>query len=284
MKLQRIDFARELRRGIAAYDQGIGHWWLRQAANASHRRAYSKIAAFVRSSFRRSPGRIVDYACGAGHLLLRLQRQFPDSQLVGYDGSALLLAQARKNLAGSGAISGRRVKLVQALLPDFELPSARADLALYLFPNMVPSSAAGNARAWEQRLNKTDCRVARSLAKQRDTESTRKERNPGHIYTKLLMGRVISLNLRQILKRGGTCIRVEYANVPREQLPQLELLRTGFEEGSLDQRVDGVLLRPWFRILACRYYRSGVIEDVFHQSSDKDDRTGGYFITVLRAL
>jgi hypothetical protein len=94
----------------------------------------------------------------------------------------------------------------------------------------------------------------------------------------------VSLNIHGLLKQGGLCVRVEYANVPRQELPRLELLRTGFEEGSLDLSVDGKTPDQWFRVLASRYYRSGVMEDVYHQSGDKCNRRGGYFINVLRAL
>ncbi|MGD0310308.1 MAG: hypothetical protein ABSC02_13600 [Acidobacteriota bacterium] len=46
----------------------------------------------------------------------------------------------------------------------------------------------------------------------------------------------------------------------------------------------GVESDPWFCVLASRYYRSGVMEDVYHQSRDECNRLGGYFINVLRAL
>ncbi len=279
-----IAFGRELGRGIVAYNESVGHWWMRQAGNPSHRNAYRNIARFIGASFHRPPGRIVDYACGAGHLLAGLHRTFPTSKLVGYDGSALLLARARKILTSLGTTACRHMTLMQTLLPDFELPTARADLVLYVFPNLVPGIAGANPRSWESRLSRAERLMAQSLAKRRDAESTRKEDDPGLIYATLVRDRLVSLNLRQLVKRSGTCIRVEYANVPRDELPELEMVRTAFEEGSLDQCVDGVAAEPWFRVVASRYHRSGVIEDVYHQSSDADHRTGGYLITVLRAL
>ncbi len=79
-------------------------------------------------------------------------------------------------------------------------------------------------------------------------------------------------------------MRVEYAASQRHEWPPIELQRVSFEEGSLDTEVEGILPRPWFRVLASAYFRSRVIEDVYQQTGDKRDKHGGYLITVLRAL
>ncbi len=178
----------------------------------------------------------------------------------------------------------RQVTLVETLLPNFDLPPATADLVLFVFPNMVPCSSKDNGLRHSRRLRAADFAVARELTLHHESGDMGNGDDPREIYSTLLRDRLVSLNIRRLLRSGGLCVRVEYGNVRREQLPELELLRTGFEEGSLDQRVNGKVAAQWFRVLASRYFRSGVMEDVYHQSQDESDRRGGYFITVLRAL
>jgi hypothetical protein len=88
--------------------------------------------------------------------------------------------------------------------------------------------------------------------------------------------------MRHLLKPSGLCLRVEYANVRRDDLPPSETLLTGYEEGSMDVEAGGRRAAQWFRVAASAYFRSRVMEDVYHQSEDESDREGGYFITVLR--
>ncbi len=280
----KIEFDRELSRGIVAYNEQVGRWWFNQAANSIHGYAYRRIADFVCDSFSRSPDLIVDYACGSGNLLSKFARRFPTSRLMGLDGSSYLLGLARRRMTQLGKRALRKVTLVETLLPNFELPSAIADLALFAFPNIVPCSGQENGLRHLPRLCAADFAVARELTCRRDPDETSNGADPQATYTTLLRDRLVSLNIRRLLKMGGLCMRVEYGNVRREELPELELLRTGFEEGSLDQRVNGKIPEQWFRVLASRYFRSGVMEDVYHQSQDESDRIGGYFITVLRAL
>jgi SAM-dependent methyltransferase len=284
MQPSRIAFDCELSRGIAAYNETVGHWWLGQATNSSHSRAYGNIAAFIHSSFSKPHRLIVDYACGAGNLLFRLHRRLPDARLVGVDGSSLLLDIARRRLDRLGIGARRHIRLIETLLPNFELPLKRADVVVFVFPNLVPSSVGADAHPWEHFLAPDDPEMAWELARRRDTEGTRCADHPLNLWAALLRERLIALNMRRLLKKNGICLRVEYGNVPREQLPELELLRIGFEEGSLDQSVNGKVPKQWFRVVASRYHRSSVIEDVHHQSAGECRRPGGYCITVLRAL
>lgn len=279
-----IAFDYELSRGIAAYNEEVGHWWSNQAADSIHGYAYRNIADFICSSLADPPGLIVDYACGPGNLLSRFHRRFPFSRLMGLDGSSFLLGLARRRMAQLGQCALRQVRLVETLLPNFELPSAVADLVVFVFPNMVPCSAQDDGLRCAHRLRAVDTAVARELACCPDPDNPAVGDDPQTVYSTLLRGRLVSLNIRRLLKRGGLCMRVEYGHVRREELSQMELLRTAFEEGSLDQETNGKVPEQWFRVLASRFFRSGVMQDVYHQSQDESDRTGGYFITVLRAL
>jgi SAM-dependent methyltransferase len=278
-----IRFDYELDRGLESYGGTLGHWWHGQASDPIHMYAYRKIADYIRASPPRSPRLIVDYACGSAHLLSRLSRRFPESRLMGIDGSPLLLDLARKRIGRQDRGPAARVSLVQSHLPNFHLPEDVADMAVFAFPNIVPSGSDGDQLA-EHYLQANDLKVARIVAHAYHAQYSDSSDEPDILYSDLLRDRLVSLNIRRLLKRGGTCIRVEYGNIRREELPEAELLRTELEEGSLDNPVDGIRTDQWFRVVASSYFRSGVREDVYHQSGDIRDRVGGYFITVLRAL
>ena len=225
----------------------------------------------------RSPRLIVDYACGAGELLARLGGQFPDSCLVGLDGSPFLLGLARRRLRHR-----KRVRLIETALPNLDLSGIHADLAVYSFPNMVPARGAYNLRQARRVLTKSSQVAARRLAF--TTERQDQSDIPDAILSTLLLGRLVSLNLRRVLKPAGLCVRVEYGRVRRYELPESELMRISFEEGSLDLPVDGILPEQWFRVLASSYFHSRTIEDVRQQSGGRKAGSGGYLITVLRAI
>jgi SAM-dependent methyltransferase len=283
MHPDKIDFDRELNRGIATYNERVGLWWRRQAENPAHANAYRKIAGFIEASYLEPPRLILDYACGAGNLLVRLHRRFPVAKLVGVDGSSLLLDLAKRRFLQGGKGAAAQLTLIQASLPNFDFPCALADLVLFTFPNMVPVSAKRTGSP-ASRMRPDDLAVARYLARRRCPVNRSDPEDSRSIFTALLRDRMVSMNMRKLLKPGGICVRVEYGNVPREEFPELELLRTEFEEGSLGHEVGGKIAEQWFRVLASRYCRSGVIEDVYHQSKDRRDRKGGFLITVLRAL
>ena len=80
------------------------------------------------------------------------------------------------------------------------------------------------------------------------------------------------------------CVRVEYAKAWRQELRRDDLLKVSFEEGSLDMEANGKRARQWFRVSASAHFRSRVMEDVYQQTGDTDDRGGGYVITVLQAV
>ena len=102
MRKPNIRFDYELDRGVVSYNDNLGRWWYKQAANAVHTYSYRNIADYIGASFSRSPSLIVDYACGCGNLLSRLFFRFPESRLMGLDGSPLLLDHARNRIARRG--------------------------------------------------------------------------------------------------------------------------------------------------------------------------------------
>ena len=253
-----------------SYNNEMAHWWLQRSRDASHARAYRNIAGFIRASYLRDPGTIVDYACGAGNLLALLSRHFPHSRLVGLDGSSFLLRLALRRISRLPARCARRISLIKTPLPQLNSLRRRADLAVFCFPNMVPFPGNEREAAEPFPMNRDEWSVARLLA----------PRNPDA----LRQSRDVSMNLRRLLIQGGICVRVEYATANRHELSPEELLQVAFEEGSLDVPVDGWTPRQWFRVLASAYFRSQVLEDVYEQTGDERDRNGGYLITVLRAV
>ncbi len=268
-----------------SYNGEVGLWWLERSLDAAHNRAYRKIADFIRDSFTRDPGTIVDYACGPGHLLSLLSLCFRKSKLVGLDGSRVMLEQARRRIAALPQECAGRISLVETPLPNLSLLQGKADLAIFCFPNMVPFPDEGDRNADSSFLSENDRRVAKALSLAADPcDQAVVVADALANQSALERGRCLSLNLRRLLARDGICIRIEYATMQRHDLSPLELAHVSFEEGSMDARWEGRMPRQWFRLAASAYFRSGVLEDVYEQTGDERDKSGGYLITVLRAI
>ena len=109
-------------------------------------------------------------------------------------------------------------------------------------------------------------------------------RSSGAHYAQLVYDRLLSAGVRRLLARGGACVRIDYCGLPRDKLARRDRLQVEFEEGSLDKEVSGAWTPPLFRLIASRYSRSRVIEDVYEQSRYQRDRAGGYSTTLLRSL
>jgi SAM-dependent methyltransferase len=266
-----------------SYNGKTGSWWLQHSLDAAHRRAYRKIADFIRDSYVREPTLVVDYACGPGNLLALLSRRLKSSKLVGLDGSSVLLSHAQRRFARLPHMCAERISLIETPLPNLGILRGKADLVLFCFPNMVPFSS--DDPAFRSLLDENDKQVSKSLslaAQSMDDGSG--EQDVAANQCGLEEGRSISLNLRRLLVRGGVCIRVEYATMQRHELSPLELSQVSFEEGSMDASVDGHRPRQWFRFVASAFFQSGVLGDVYEQTGDERDKNGGYLITVLRAI
>ena len=267
-----------------SYNGEVAHWWRERANNEAHTHAYRKIAAFIRASFAHEPRMIVDYACGAGHLLAALSRSFPNSKLVGLDGSSVLLDLAERRFSRLPADRAQRILLIETPLPNLHVIKERADLVIFCFPNMMPSSDEEEACAGGFSLSMNDQWIAEKLSLAIDCDEEESRPDPSVIQSTLERNRKISCNLRNLLIRGGICVRVEYATMQRHEWAPLDLQRVCFEEGALDSRIENKLSDQWFRVLASAYFRSRVLEDVYQQTGDNRDRNGGYLITVLRAI
>jgi hypothetical protein len=104
------------------------------------------------------------------------------------------------------------------------------------------------------------------------------------ILQSLLVNRVISKNLRSLIKRGGYCLRVEYANARREEFQNVFQKQFSFQEGSLDKSLSNRKVQHLFELVRSEYHRSKVMEDTYEQTGDDSDKKGGYWISLLKAL
>lgn len=295
-----IDFERALLRGRTSYDSAVGDWWDGRASNASHLKAYREIAAYLKSRFavaKKKPRWLVDFACGSGHFLSVLAAKFPEARIVALDGSKKMLKRAAERLAAAGEeaglvdpkrcfdLAGPRIRLVETRLPNFSLPRNRADAVTFLFPNLTcaPSDQPYYDRHGYRRPG--DVAVAKILARLRemDPEDEVTAADPEELYDGLLTERVVGRNIRGLLRSGGLWFKADYANARREELSSLTQLRTLFGEGALEEPVKELHTEKFFRFSHHRFFKSRVILDVFHQTQDPTDKTGGYFISELRA-
>ena len=286
MDYRKIDFDDELDKGPHSYNQTLGQWWLSQSSDRAHSYAYRKITQHLVSFFGHPPEKIFDYACGAGHMLTRLYRYFPNSQLTGIDGSSLLLKLAGKRLQFMGQDWRQRVKLIETNLPDFSLPRGQADVLLFVFPNIVPDPDLPDPEEEKDSHFPDDRDVADYLALTREPnpEEETVDDDPETLCDSLITDNLIARNLRRLLKKGGVCVRADYANAPRNELTKLVQQRLAFQEGSLQDPVNGFRAEQLFKLVGSTYHRSKVLEDVYQQTRDKTDKDGGYLLTTLVAL
>jgi len=285
MKWDEIDFIQELTLASNAYDGKVGRWWAQQTDDRSHANAYGNIANHVHSLLQKTPSLIIDYACGPGNLLLHLPELFPDSRFIGIDVSALMLEFTKKRLTRLDKYRSGQIGLLKTELPDFSLPKGKANVVIFCFPQILWGSD-------QERYDKNgyrhdgDTEVAKFLAaSQKPNPKDRWISDDAQMLSdSLLRGKVVSRNLRGLLKKGGICVRVEYGKAEREKLTELEQYRLAFEEGSLDVSMNGKKAAKLFDIVSSTYFRSKVTEDVYYQTKDETDRKGGYSITMLEAM
>jgi SAM-dependent methyltransferase len=264
------------------YNGELGAWWRKRAGDHSHIAAYRNVARYIHDSIARPPRLIVDYACGMGDMLIRLAWRFPNSRCIGLDGSRLLLDLAQRRIAHKGQGYLQRNQLIETLLPNFDLPKSSADLVVFAFPNMQWPNSRKSLKQLEGLLSPADLAAACVLVEISDRKT--KYESAATIRRNLVLGRLVSLNLRRMLRTGGLCVRIEYSRIRRDELDMIDLMRVAYEEGSLETMPQGRKPCQWFRVLASSFFRSGVTEDVYQQSHDPEDRRGGYWITVLRAV
>ena len=300
-KKSAIDFDKLFLKGHKSYDTAIGDWWENQASNGAHRKAYAAIAEHIAARLKRAgrpPRWLVDYGCGSGHFLSALADRFPKARIVALDGSRKMLDRAAVRLAlgghDFGAVEpdasfdtrGPRVRLVKTPLPNFSLPAGKADAVIFVFPNLTP--APGDQPYYDKHgyKNRDDVKLCKVLSRLRemDPEDEYAKPDPEGMFDSLMTDRVISRHLRSLNRKGGACFKVDYANAHRNELSRLTHMRSLFVEGALEEDWKGMKSEVFYRYLENRFWRSQVILDVYHQTKDPTDRTGGYFVSEFEAI
>jgi SAM-dependent methyltransferase len=248
-KLQ-VDFEKELRTNFTGYNIPLTRWWNIRACNKSHCNAYRNIANYVITQIDPVPSLVIDYGCGTGRA---------------------------PNLLN-------RIKLLKAPLPSKLLLSKSADLVTFTFPHILSNLYNLDFNSFLEFLTFSEIEHAMILAEGRGVEDVSKEytdEDPD-LLRSLLVNRVISKNLRSLVKRGGYCVRVEYANARREEFTNVFQKRFSFQEGSLDNSLSNLKVQQLFELVRSEYHRSKVIEDTYEQTGDESDKKGGYWISSLR--
>ena len=282
----KVDFEKELRTNFRGYNTTLTRWWNIRACNKSHCIAYRNIANYVTTHVDLIPSLVIDYGCGTGRLLGEIAVRFVDTKFIGIDGSSAMLKTAKTYLKNKAPDLLNRIKLLKAPLPIRLLLRKRADLVTFTFPHILSNLYDLDLNSFLELLTYSEIENAMILAEDKGMEEVSNEYNDEDpdLLQSLLVNRVISKNLRSLVKRGGYCLRVELANARREEFPEIFQKRFSFQEGSLDKSFSDQSLQQPFELVRSEYHRSKVMEDAYEQTGDESDRKGGYWISLLRAL
>jgi SAM-dependent methyltransferase len=298
---ERIAFEKHFRRGHKSYDTQVGDWWDWRATDGPHRAAYKHVIDCMRRYFRakgKQPQLLLDYACGGATFLTMLAQAFPETCIVGLDGSRRMLERAAQRLEGLGieadvidskkafGKTGPRIRLAQTRLPNFSLPQGACDGVAFVFPNIT--AVASDQPYYDKHgyKNPRDTQVGRMLARFREMDP---EDEVGHVdpderFDGLMTERVVARNIRGLLRKGMPWFKVDYANAHRKELSELTNWRSFFSECALETPIKEKNSDVLFHYVKDEFKRSRVILDVYHQTRDASDKTGGYFVTWFDAV
>lgn len=258
-----IPFEKHFRKRSRSYDSVVGDWWIRKSNDRAHRIAYRNIVQFIRKNCPVQPETIIDYACGNGLLLPLLKEEFASATIIGLDGSQKMLSKASR--------LNPSIRFMRTPLPNFQLDLSNADVVVFTFPNMNFTVPRHTTHTYEI------TRIAKLLDAMQET-------NRVHTATEMLRLRVLAENIRHLLKRGGFWFKEEYSGIPREKLTPTAQWRLLFTEAAFSGSIDGKIFRDRFKFVGSQFFRSRVVTDVYDQSLNREDRNGGYFVSMFRAL
>jgi SAM-dependent methyltransferase len=280
-----VDFEKELRTNFTGYNTTLTRWWNIRTCNKSHCNAYRNIANYIITRIDPLPSLVIDYGCGIGRLLGDLAVRFLETKFIGIDGSSTMLKTANTYLRKEAPNLLNRIKLLKATLPSKLLLEKRADLVTFTFPHILSNLYHLDLNSFLEFLTYSEIENAVILAEGKGVEELSKEQTDEDpdILQSLLVNRVISKNLRSLIKRGGYCLRVEYANARREEFQNVFQKQFSFQEGSLDKSLSNRKVQHLFELVRSEYHRSKVMEDTYEQTGESDKK-GGYWFSLLKAL
>ena len=280
-----VDFDKELRTNFRGYNTILTRWWNIRASNKSHTTAYKNIANYVTTHSNSTPSLVVDYGCGTGRLLGELAIRFVETKFIGIDGSSAMLKAAKNYLTKKAPNLVDRIKLFRIPLPA-ELPlRKKPDIVTFTFPHILSNLYDLDLNSFLEFLTYSEIENAVILSEGNGAEINEENAEAdSELLQSLLVNRVISNNLRSLLRRGGFCIRAELANARRDEFPNVYQQRFSFQEGSLDRSLSDDKVKQLFELVGSEYHSSKVMEDAYEQTGDESDRKGGYWITLLKAI
>jgi SAM-dependent methyltransferase len=260
----------------SGYERILGRWWVGKADDDAHREAFRHAARWTRRRRDGGPATILDYACGAGHLLKRLRKVFPRATLTGYDGAVKLLKKAGKRLGDDP-----KLELVEKLLPDLMDPHPPVDLTVLCLPHVLPFDEGESVHAYADR-HRTELEAARKL--------TDAMREAGHWDTgeevewqvgNVIFERMVARHLRRLTRPEGHCVRIDYTEAPYDDIDDTYQDYIRFSQGACAS-VCGVRVPRFFEQVAHTYRASDLISDVADQTEGYDSE-GGYMVRLLAA-
>lgn len=266
---------RSMRRGVSSYGGRLGRWWTGKADDPAHLAAYRKIANWLRKRLDPPPAGILDYACGAGHLLAEFRRAFPAAHLVGYDGAPRQLGRAARRLSGDPALA-----LEERFLPDLADRPPPVDLTVFCFPHLLPPGDPAPVllyAARHPREAKAANRLARALRRAAICDP---DETPESQVANIILERMASRHLRRLTAPGGHCARVGYSQAPLEDIEDAYVDYLRFVEGWC-AKVRGIKVKRFFRSVRERFVVSPVISDVADHTGKPEDDEGGYSLHLL---
>ncbi len=280
-KKRREVSARKLEKGMEAassgYEKILGRWWVEKANDDAHRRTYRHSVKWTRRKLDRVPASILDYACGAGHLLKRLRKAFPRADLIGYDGAAKLLEKAQKRLDDDPGL-----ELVRKILPDLDDPRSPVDLTVLCLPHLLPFDEGETVHAYADG-HRAELRAAREVVDTMREEGLWEADDPVEWQVgNLIFERMVARHLRRLTHAGGHCVRIDYTEAAYHEIDDTYRDYIRFSQGACTS-VRGVRVPRFFTQTADTYRESAVISDVSDQTEEYDG-DGGYMIRLLKAV
>jgi SAM-dependent methyltransferase len=273
--------AKKLEKGMEAassgYEKILGRWWVGKAADDAHRQTYKHAAKWTRRELPAVPDSILDYACGAGHLLKRLRKAFPAADLIGYDGAAKLLKKARKRLDDDPGL-----ELTAKMLPDLDDPHPPVDLTVLCLPHLLPFDD-GEAVTDYADQRRTELEAARKVVDaMREAGLWEVEERVEWQVGNVLFERMVARHLRLLTRPGGHCVRIDYTEAAFDDIDAVYQDYLRFSQGSCTS-VCGVRVPRFFAPITDTYRISDIISDVSDQTDDYDSEDGGYMIRLFAA-
>ena len=267
------------------HDYGTA-WWSARAKDRAHQRAYRLIAETIAERARglkKKPQRLIDFACGAGFLIKHLSKEMPDLDIVGIDESQQAIDGAHDYHQQSlSAKQRQRVSLQQMPLPNFTHKLKKAEILVFSFPDFRVDGEKKWVKKWKAIYpdDWDECkRLVRKLKKiYPDAE---------HSTTyELFIKRIANRNILSMCKKGALVFRIEYSACKRSECDECYLEEMAFYEcvKPSHKRLKGERRK---RITAAKmtesvFFKSKVVQDVFAQTGNQEDKEGGFFISVFR--